>query len=127
MKINQKKIVKGKDISFNRKALENKQTGMLILSHKNRKDRLKQRDSGLNQVLCKIACNNNIVLAFDLKELKKGRKKTKAEILGRMLQNIRLIKKYKNKFKLLNYENKQQGFSFLLSLGLPTDMAKKAV
>ena len=53
-------------------------------------------------------------------------KKQRAEILAKMLQNIMLTKKYKNKFKLLNYKNKQQAFSFLLSLGLPTNQAKEA-
>lgn len=128
MKEERKEIVKGKDIAFNRKALENKNTKTLILSHTNKKDKLKERDSGLNQVLCKIAKQNNTILAFSLEELKKEKdKKTKAEILGRMLQNIRLIKKYKNKFKLINFKNKQQAFSFLLTLGLPTEIAKKAL
>jgi len=122
------KIVQGKTIEFNRKALENKETKILILQHKFGKDRLKQRDSGLNEVLCKIAKENDIVLAIDLNELKKEKdKKTRAEILARILQNIKLIKKYKPKFKLLNYKNKNQAFSFLLTLGLPTNIAKKAV
>lgn len=120
-------IVQGKDISFNRKALENKKTTILILSHKNKQDKLKQRDSGLNQVLCKIAKENNITLVFDMHELKEKDKKTKAEILGRMLQNIRLIKKYKNKFKLINCKNKEQARAFLLTLSLPTNQIKKAL
>lgn len=128
MKTKQNKIVQGKTIEFNRKALESKETQMLILNHKIGKDRLKQRDSGLNQVLCKIAKENNITLAFDLDELKEEKdKKNKATILARMLQNIKLIKKYKNRFKLLNFKNKQQAFSFLLTLGLDTNMVKKAV
>jgi RNase P/RNase MRP subunit p30 len=117
-------IVQGKDISFNRKALESKKTRMLVLSHTDKKDRLKQRDSGLNQVLCKIAKDNSITLAIDLSELKNKEKKEKAIILSRMLQNIRLIKKFKNKFKLLNPGNKQQAFSLLLTLGMPTSQAK---
>jgi len=123
-----KVVVKGRDISFNRLILENKKVRMLILSHINKKDKLKQRDSGLNEVLCKIAKQNNITLAIDLDELKKEKdKKTKAEILSRILQNIKLIKKYKNDFKILNYKNKNQAFSFLLTLGLPTNFSKKAV
>jgi len=127
MKTKQNKTIRGKDISFNRKVLENKNTKMLILSHRDKKDKLKQRDSGLNQVLCKIAKANNIVLAFDLNELKGKNKLEKAKILARMLQNIKLIKKYKNKFLLLNFKNKSQAFSFLLNLGLPTKQAKEAV
>src|SRR3989344_8293131 len=113
----QNKIVQGKDISFNRKQLENKATGLLVLSHKDKKDKLKQRDSGLNHVLAKIAKDNSITLATDLQELTEEKdKKNKATILSRIIQNIKLIKKYKNKFKLLNAGNKQQAFSFLLSL-----------
>ena len=122
------KTIIGKDIAFNRKVLESKETKILILQHKPKKEGLKQRESGLNQVLCKIAKDNNKTLAFDLNELKKEKdKKTKAEILSRMLQNIKLTKKFKNKFKLLHYKNKQQAFSFLLTLGLPTNIARKAV
>ncbi|MEK6820483.1 MAG: hypothetical protein AABX71_02110, partial [Nanoarchaeota archaeon] len=90
-----KKIVQGKDISFNRKVLESKKTRMLILSHTDKKDKLKQRDSGLNQVLCKIARENNIILAIDINELKIEDKKTKEQILSRIMQNIKLIKKFK--------------------------------
>ena len=120
--------IKGKDISFNRKILESKKTEMLILNHTDKKDRLKQRDSGLNQVLCRIAKDNNITLAIDLNELTESRdKKTRALILGRILQNIKLIKKFKNKFKLLNPGNKNQAFSLLLSWGLPTSQTKEAI
>ena len=121
-------IVQGKDISFNRKVLESKKTEMLILSHTDKKDRLKQRDSGLNQVLCRIAKDNNITLVIDLKELTEEKdKKEKGKILARILQNIKLIKKFKNKFKLLNSGNKSQAFSLLLTWGLPTNMAKEAL
>ena len=124
-----KKIaVLGRGIEFNRIILENKKVSMLILSHENKKDKLKQRDSGLNHILCEIARKNSITFAFDLNELiKQNDKKQKALILARIIQNIKLIKKFKNNFKIINYQNKQQAFSFLLSLGLPTDMAKEAV
>ena len=127
MKTKQKTIL-GKDISFNRKVLESKDTEILILNHKSGRDTLKQRESGLNQVLCKIAKDNNITLAINLKELTEEKdKKIKALLLSRIIQNINLIKKYKNSFKLLNCKNKQQGFSFLISLGLDTNQAKKSV
>lgn len=121
-------VVQGKDIAFNRKALESKKISMLVLNHRMGKDKLKQRDSGLNQVLCKIAKDNRIILAIDLNELIKTEdKKEKSKILARILQNIKLIKKFKNKFKLLNPSNKQQAFSLLLTLGLDTKQAKEAV
>ncbi len=123
-----KEIIQGKDIEFNRKALENKKTKMLILNHENKKDRLYERDSGLNHILCQIAKNHKTILAFNLNEIRKQKdKKQKAKILSRMIQNIKLIKKFDNKFRLLNYKSKQQAFSFLNSLGLPTKKARDAV
>ncbi len=122
------KIVYGKDIFFNRNILEKNLATILILSHKQKKDRLRQRNSGLNEVLCKIAKNNNITLAIDLNEIKQEEnKEEKAKILSRIIQNIKLIKKFKNKFKLINYKNKPQAKSFLLILGLPTQIIKQAV
>ena len=71
-------VVQGSSIEFNRLILENKRVNMLILSHTNKKDKLKQKDSGLNHVLCNITKENNIVLAFDMNELKVEDKKLKA-------------------------------------------------
>lgn len=120
-------IVKGDNINFNRLILENNKVDMLVLSHKDGKDKLKQRDSGLNEVLCGIAKKNDITLAFDLKELQIEDKKQRGKIIGRMMQNIFLIKKSKCKIKLINYNDKTQAFSFLLTLGASTIQAKKAV
>ncbi len=120
--------VLGRDIKLNRKILENKKVNSLILQHKPKKDRLKQRESGLNEVLCKIAKKNNVTLIINLEELKRERnKQEKSKILSRIIQNLRLIMKFKNKFKIINYKNKSQARSFLLTLGLPTDMTKKSV
>ena len=100
----------------------------LVLQHRPKGDKLKQRVSGLNEVLSKIAKENSITLAISLEELKKVKgKEERARILARMKQNIELIKKYKNEFRLMDYRNKKQAFSFLLTLGLPTSQAKKAI
>lgn len=115
-------VVKAQDIDFNRFILENKKVSMLLLNHKLGKDKLKERNSGLNQVLAKIARDNNITLAINLEELNTENKKERAEILARMLQNIKLIKKYKNKLKILNYKDKYNTRSLLIVLGLPTNM-----
>ena len=46
-------------------------------------------------------------------------------MLARWQQNIDLIKKSKCKIKLIN--GNSNSFYFLLTLGLPTDLAKEAV
>src|SRR3989344_5290498 len=78
-----KAVVLGQAIEFNRKILENKKVSMLILNHKEKNDKLKQRDSGLNQVLCKIAKENEIEFAIDFSEILSSQNKERAEILGR--------------------------------------------
>jgi len=118
-------IIKGRDILFNRLILENKKVNILILSHQDKKDNLKQRDSGLNQVLCKIAKQNNISLGIDLNELKIQNKKQKAEVLSRIIQNIKLIKKSKNKLKIFNSKKTPEEKAVFLTLGLPTEMIKE--
>ena len=122
-----KPVVRGKSIDFNRIILENKKVGMLILDHRDKKDKLKQRDSGLNHVLAEIARKNNITLAFDIDEFKIEDKKEKAKILSRWIHNIKLAKKAGNKIRLLNYKDKKEAFSFLTSLGLDTKKAEEAL
>jgi len=128
-KLGKPAIVYGKDIEFNRKILEMKHVNMLIIEHKNKKDKLKQRDSGLNQVLCKLAKEKNIVLALDFSEAISTDGTEKAKILSRIIQNIKLIKKYKNEFKITAKSSRSDYDlrAFLQVLGLPTDMSKKAV
>jgi RNase P/RNase MRP subunit p30 len=120
-------IVKGRDIEFNRKILEMKRVSALVLNLSGGRDGLKQRDSGLNQVLCRIAKDNNITLAIDFNELLVEDKKQKAKILGRMIQNIKLIKKFKNKLEIVNKPSDKLSLSaFLRILGADTKMASDA-
>jgi len=120
----EKVIVLGRDIEFNRKILENKRVNILILNHKIGKDKLKERDAGLNQVLCKIAKDNSITFAIDFNEIKTENKKEKAKILGRIKQNIKLIKKFKNKVIVINQPEDKLSLSALFRiLGADTKMA----
>ena len=128
---NEKKkvIVKGREIEFNRLVLENKKADALILSHKGQKDRLKERASGLNQVLCKIAHESGKTLLIDFKEILEARGIERAEILGRLMQNIVLLQKYKVKAGMINKSGRDDYdlFSFLLTLGSNTNFAKEIV
>lgn len=122
-------IIQGQDIEFNRKVLEMKNINLLVLSHKDKKDKLKQRDSALNHILCRLAKQNNIIFAINFEEILASQKIERAEILARIMQNIKLMKKAKNSVKLIkkSSRNNYDLFSLLLVLGMPTDMAKKAV
>lgn len=119
-------IIKGRDLEFNRKILELKKVNMLILQHKLGRDKLKQRDSGLNEILCEIARKNNITLAVDFSEIINTEGKERAKILGRLIQNLKLMKRAGNKVEILNKpEDKKSLQSLLLVLGADTKLASE--
>ena len=66
--------VLGRDNHFNRRALETLKINYLISPEREpqpgqRKDTLKQRDSGLNHVLAKLATKNKIAIVIDFSEI----------------------------------------------------------
>ncbi|MBR9692060.1 hypothetical protein GOV06_04710 [Candidatus Woesearchaeota archaeon] len=60
-----------------------------------KKDKSHYRISGLNQVLCNLAAQNNITVAFSFSEILNASKKRRIIILGRIIQNLKFCKKYK--------------------------------
>jgi RNase P/RNase MRP subunit p30 len=122
-------IIRAGDEEFNRKVLEIKGVGILLSPElNNEKDKLKQRSSGLNEFLCKLAAKNNISIAIDVESLKKQDKKSKAKTLARIIQNITLCKRTKTQIILWpeNKYKKQDTMSFLMALKSSSKQAKKA-
>ena len=119
-------IFSGND-ELNRKILEKEKIDILLLNQAGRKDKLKQENSGFNQVLAKIAKKNNVTIGINLDEIINVRGKRKAEILARIKQNIKLCNKNKIKMKFIGqkprdiYDLKALG----LVLGMPTNMVKE--
>lgn len=95
-------FVLGSDNAINRVALENRKVSGLISPEFNRKfDYVHYKNSGLNQVLAKIAKSEGKMLVEDLGFLKSEfSKKIKSQILGRIMQNYALSRKYKFNFIL---------------------------
>ncbi len=129
--INQSKeeniIFSSDDDDLNRKVLEKLKINILLLNQSKRKDFQKQRNSGFNHVLAKIAKKNNIVIGINLDEIIKAKSKEKSEILARIKQNIKLCNKNKLKMKFISQENKRNIYdlkSLGLVLGMPTWMTK---
>jgi len=123
-------IVIAKDDEFNRKVLENKKVDVLVFSEfSEKKDKLKQRNSGLNQVLCKFARDNKIEIGIDISMMEKMSAKELSEHISRIRQNVKLCNKYKIKMILINVKekNKHDLIAFCLSIGMSTSMAKYAV
>jgi len=123
-------IIQAQDDAFNRKILENPDIDILLSpeSH-NKKDYMKQRDSGLNEILCKLAKKNNIKIGINLQQLKSLPAKQKSIILARIKQNIQLCKRTKTKIIIIDKEKftKQEIMSFMQTLGASTSQAPQAI
>lgn len=115
---------------LNRKVLEKEKINVLLLNQTQRKDRFKQRDSGFNQVLAKLAKKNNVEIGINLDEILEAKGEKKKEILARIKQNIKLCNKHKLKmdFIALKEKNKRDVYDLKalgLVLGMPTYMTKE--
>ncbi len=126
------KIILGENENSIRKAAENKEIDILLIQDSKAKDKLSSRDSGLNQVICKLAHENKIAIGFSFSEILKSKEKHK--ILGRIMQNIRLCRKYKVKMVLASFANNKWEmrspkdlFSFGIVLGMTGKEANDAL
>lgn len=120
-------IVVGKTDELNRKILEDGRANFLLFdkfSESNKK--LKQRESGLNHILCKIAKKNNISFIFDFKLLLEKEDKKLSSNISAISQNIKLLKKQDIMFLFIGIKNIDRTAlkSFLLTLGADTQTAK---
>lgn len=131
---NKVKENKGKNIVFtsnkddlNRKVLEKLNINILLINQAHRKDKPRQRDSGFNQVLARIAKKNNISIGINLDEIINASLKEKSKILARIKQNIQLCNKKKIKMKFISKKSNRNIYdlkSLGLILGMPTWMTK---
>ena len=115
-------VVVAKDSEFNRKILENKKVDVLLFSNFiGNKNRLKQRDSGLNHVLCKIAKDNNIAIGIDFSIFLNKSSFKLSELISNTIQNIKLCNKFKVKIIVFNTNNRSKSeiSSFFNTLGMP--------
>jgi len=125
----EKVMVRAQDEYFNRKILEMKDVDVLVSPEiHSRKDFLKQRDSGLNEYMCKLASKNNIIIGIDIERIKRMEKKEKAKIISRIKQNISLCKKTNTIMTFVSERKyfKQEIISFFIVLKGSTEQAKKA-
>ncbi len=115
------------DDELNRKILEKEKINILLLNQKNRKDFQKQRNSGLNQVMTRIAKKQNTIIGINLDDIIESPPKEKSNIIARIKQNIKLCNKAKLNMKFLaqkksNERNIYDLKSIGLILGMPTWM-----
>lgn len=126
-KPNEKIALLSQDDEFNRKALEIKGLNMLVINENLfQKDYMKQRSSGLNEILAKICADKGIEIGIQIDEIIKKNDVEKAKSLARLKQNIMLCKKAKTKLVFIfegNYD-KQALNSIFLVLGASNEQTK---
>ncbi|MBU2612682.1 MAG: hypothetical protein KKB62_03100 [Nanoarchaeota archaeon] len=116
-------VFTSEDDELNRKVIEKLPVGILLIPLSKRKDFAKQRNSGFNEVMAKIAKKNSVKIGVNLDEVIHSDEKEK--IISRLKQNIKLC--VKNKIPLIFIEGKEKRNPVLLkslgiSLGMPSWM-----
>lgn len=120
-------VVLSQDGDYNQKILDNKYVDALVLNESRiAKDYMKQRDSGLNEVLCKLAKKNGIKIAVDANAIARKSDIEQAKALARLGQNIMLCKKSGCDLVIYGDFDKKSIMSLFLTLGASTSQAKKA-
>ena len=128
-------IVVGGDENKNLKALKNKNIDILFSPEKNsRMDKMHSRESGMNHVLCKLARDNKIAIGINFGDILKVDGEKRAVLIGRIMQNIRLCRKYKVKmvigsFARNEYEMRaaKELFALCRAFGMSGLQAKEAL
>lgn len=127
---NKEIIFSSNDDELNRKILEKENINILLINQAGRKDFQKQRNSGFNHVLAKIAKKNKVTIGINFDEILDSKAKQKADILARIRQNIKICNKNKLKMKFIIQNKKNQRNIYDLKalglvLGMPTKMTKE--
>ncbi len=119
------------DNKFNRRAIETLNIDYLLFSEfKNKKNTLKQRDSGLNHVIAKEAAQKNIAIVIEISRLRKQNQREQAETISKIIQNIKICRKAKCKIKIYDLDKKSNNYdlkAFATSLGMSSQQTKNAV
>jgi hypothetical protein len=67
------------------------------------KEHTHYRKSGLNQVLCKIATDKKVAIGFSFSSILNVFAQKRAQLLGRIMQNIMFCQKYKTPMKIASF------------------------
>lgn len=93
--LSQSKLLVAKSSDKDRLFIESKKIKIIYgFEEVNRKDYLHQRASGLNHMLCEMANKNNVAVGLSYSSLFNKNPEALSLIMGRMMQNINLCRKY---------------------------------
>jgi RNase P/RNase MRP subunit p30 len=109
-----------------RSTFENPRVNLIFNLEKNPLgDRIHQRTSNFNHVLAKICRDRDKFIAFNFNLVLNADKKEKNRLLGRMMQNVRICRKYKVKMYIGSFATEPfelRSFYELRSFGVSIGM-----
>jgi len=112
--------------------LESRKAAIVLISEKVSKDHLHFRRTALNHVMCKLAKKNDVAIAFSLSAILEAR--DRPLLLGRIMQSIRLCRKYKVDMLFASFARDKFGMraadsmlAFAQVLGMTAGEARKAL
>jgi hypothetical protein len=98
------------------------------------KDYIHQRGSGFNQVFAELARKNNVAIGFSLAEILSATGSVRARLMGRMMQNIAICRKYHVRMVAGSFASDQWEMrsphdmqSFFVELGMHSSEAANAL
>jgi RNase P/RNase MRP subunit p30 len=127
-------VVGGDDV-FNRRVIETLKVDYLVSPEAgDGKDTLKQRDSGINHVVAKLAKAKSIAIVVDFCEVRKLSGKAKALRLEKIIQNVKICRKAGCEIKIASLASVKKDVvdelgrkSFGVSLGMSSVQSAGAV
>jgi len=129
------KLVFTKAVEDNRFAFEKSRPDMVFaLEEAQPRDFMHQRGSGLNHIMCRFAKENDVKLGFSFTSILNSSGMSRAQIIGRMQQNIKLCRKYKCKIVIASFaedpfemRSPKDLMAFFVEIGMHQKEAKDAL
>lgn len=104
-KLNKKVFVAIKSSNKDREVIDKSKVDMIFsFEDAVRRDFIHQRASSLNHILCRLAKEKNVIIGFSLSSILNAG--NKSVVLGRMVQNIKLCRKFKVKTVIASFAQK---------------------
>ncbi len=127
-------VVGGNNV-FNRRVVESLRVDYLVSPERGvKKDSLKQRDSGINHVVAKLAREKNILIVIDFNEIRKLKGKENALRLSRLIQNVKICRKAGAGIRIASFGSRESEVvdelgrrAFGVSLGMSSIQGAEAV
>lgn len=129
------KLVFTKAVEDNRFAFEKSKPDLVFaIEEVQPRDFIHQRGSGLNHIMCRFAKENNVKIGFSFNSILNSSAMSRAQIIGRMQQNIMLCRKYKCKTVIASFakdpyemRSPKDLMAFFTEIGMHQKEAKDAL